>query len=235
MWLLAQLQIADTFEVTFRHCFIEAEESEVVLMLAILLGVVAGLAVTNIGEWFIHKYVLHVLGRKKSSFWAFHWHQHHRSVRRMKMVDPLYVMEATGEHTFSREIKSLLAVAVIGGAALLLFVPSFVVTVWYRMYRYYVVHRRSHLDTEWAKTNLPWHYDHHLGKSQNANWCVTHPWFDYVMGTRVKYRYEGGVTVPVPLTGKGLVGRLLEGFKESWATRRPKLPEGPPKPKNQVA
>jgi hypothetical protein len=203
-------------------------------MLAIVLGVVAGLAVTNIGEWFIHKYVLHVLGRKKSSFWAFHWYQHHRSARRTKMVDPLYVAEAQGQHVSSRERMSLLIGALLGGAVLLVWAPAFVLTVWYRMYRYYVVHRRSHLDSEWAKTNLPWHYDHHLGKSQNANWCVTHPWFDYVMGTRVKYRYDGGVTVLVPMTPKGVLGRLFEGFKESWATRRPQLPDAAPKPVQRV-
>lgn len=29
------------------------------------------------------------------------------------------------------------------------------------------------------------HYDHHMNASQHANWCVTKPWFDYIMGTRV--------------------------------------------------
>jgi len=31
-----------------------------------------------------------------------------------------------------------------------------------------------------------WH-DHHMGPNQEANWCVTQPWFDYVMGTRELY------------------------------------------------
>jgi hypothetical protein len=26
-----------------------------------------------------------------------------------------------------------------------------------------------------------------MGKDQNANWCVTHPFFDIVMGTRKEY------------------------------------------------
>jgi hypothetical protein len=204
-------------------------------MLSVVVGIVAGLAVTNIGEWVIHKYLLHHLGAKRSSFWAFHWHQHHRSVRRHKMVDALYVAEASGQSEWSRELKSIVIGGIIGGAILMPFVPAFVITVWYRLYRYYLVHRRSHLDSDWARTNLPWHYDHHMGKSQNANWCVTHPWFDYIMGTRVKYAYEGGVTVQVPMTATGVFGRLVEGFKESWATRRPKLPEAARKPQNQVA
>jgi hypothetical protein len=29
-----------------------------------------------------------------------------------------------------------------------------------------------------------------MGKDQNANWCVTHPWFDVIMGTRKKYTYD---------------------------------------------
>jgi hypothetical protein len=26
-----------------------------------------------------------------------------------------------------------------------------------------------------------------MGPDQDANWCVTHPWFDLVMGTREPY------------------------------------------------
>lgn len=47
------------------------------------------------------------------------------------------------------------------------------------------MHRRSHLEPEWGKKAIPWHYDHHMNTNQDANWCVTRPWFDYIMGTRV--------------------------------------------------
>lgn len=63
--------------------------------------------------------------------------------------------------------------------------PFFVLGAWYSAGHYYYVHRRSHLDPEWAKTHVPWHYDHHMNTNQDANWCVTRPWFDYLMGTRV--------------------------------------------------
>jgi sterol desaturase/sphingolipid hydroxylase (fatty acid hydroxylase superfamily) len=43
------------------------------------------------------------------------------------------------------------------------------------------------LDPEWARKVVPWHVDHHLGPDQDKNWCVTKPWFDWVMGTRVPY------------------------------------------------
>ena len=42
-------------------------------------------------------------------------------------------------------------------------------------------------DHAWAREHLPWHYDHHMGPDQDANWCVTRPWFDQLMGTRRPY------------------------------------------------
>jgi sterol desaturase/sphingolipid hydroxylase (fatty acid hydroxylase superfamily) len=65
--------------------------------------------------------------------------------------------------------------------------PFFVGTLWVSMVRYYRVHKRAHLDSTWAREHLPWHYDHHMGPNQHRNWCVTHPWFDRVVGTRVPY------------------------------------------------
>ena len=47
-----------------------------------MIGFPIGALVANAGEWLIHKYVLHGLGRRKKSMWAFHWHEHHRSSRR---------------------------------------------------------------------------------------------------------------------------------------------------------
>ena len=52
---------------------------------------------------------------------------------------------------------------------------------------YYRKHKRSHLDPAWAREHLPWHYDHHMGPDQDANWCVTHPFFDWVLSTRQEY------------------------------------------------
>ena len=37
-----------------------------------------------------------------------------------------------------------------------------------------------------GKKAIPWHYNHHMNTNWDANWCVTRPWFDYIMGTRIK-------------------------------------------------
>ena len=154
-----------------------------------MIGIPLALAYTNISEWLIHKYWLHGLGLNKKSFWSFHWHEHHREARKADMFDPQYTRSI---FTWSPQGKEVLAL--LGGAAVVtpLFpvAPFFTATVWYRTLRYYQMHKKAHLDPRWAKEHLPWHYDHHMGKDQNANWCVTHPWFDHVMGTRKTYQYD---------------------------------------------
>lgn len=158
--------------------------------MATMLGIPLGLLAANAGEWAFHKYVLHGLGCKKHSFWSYHWHDHHRTVRQHEHVDPLYhksvwqcIREMNGQ---GKEAVGL----ALGGAAfapLFPFAPFFVGTLWYSMVKYYRVHKRAHLDTDWARTHLPWHYDHHMGPNQHRNWCVTHPLFDRLMGTRAPY------------------------------------------------
>jgi sterol desaturase/sphingolipid hydroxylase (fatty acid hydroxylase superfamily) len=54
---------------------------------------------------------------------------------------------------------------------------------------YYYIHRKSHLDPKWAKKHLRWHYDHHMGRDQHANWGIRTDYFDVKFKTRVRYRY----------------------------------------------
>lgn len=152
-----------------------------------MIGIPLGLLAANAGEWVIHKYILHGLGRRKSSFWSFHWHEHHRAARQHGMVDDAYARPLSG---WNAQTKEALALGLGALLHLPLFpvAPFFVGTVWFSMANYYRVHRRAHLDPAWAEAHLPWHVDHHLGKNPDANWCVTHPWFDRVMGTRVTER-----------------------------------------------
>jgi sterol desaturase/sphingolipid hydroxylase (fatty acid hydroxylase superfamily) len=149
-----------------------------------MLGIPIGLIYTNAGEWLIHKYILHGLGRKKSSFWSFHWHEHHRESRKAAMIDKHYEKPLRGWNAQTKEALALFLTGVAHAPLFPLF-PFFTGTVWYSMFNYYRVHRRSHLDPKWAEENLPWHVDHHLGSNQDANWCVTRPWFDEWMGTRI--------------------------------------------------
>ena len=80
-----------------------------------------------------------------------------------------------------------LTAASIAAAPLFPVAPFFTATLWYSAANYYRVHKKSHVDLDWAKRKLPWHYDHHMGPDQNLNWCVTRPWFDHLLGTRAPY------------------------------------------------
>lgn len=151
-----------------------------------MIGIPLGLVYANAGEWVVHKYVLHGLGRKRSSFWSFHWLEHHRVSRLRHFYDPDYERSLFGWHAQSKEALALAGAAVLH-IPLFPIAPFFTGTVWYSIWNYYRKHKRAHLDPEWAREHLPWHYDHHMAPDQDANWCVTKPWFDHVMGTRKPY------------------------------------------------
>ncbi len=89
---------------------------------------------------------------------------------------------------WNTQTKELLTLALILLSQLLFINLAFwyVVGFYASIALYYYKHRKAHLDPEWAKNHLPWHYEHHLGPYSEANWCVTWPWFDYIMGTRRK-------------------------------------------------
>lgn len=151
-----------------------------------MIGFPIGLLVSNATEWLMHKYVLHGLGRSKKSYWSFHWHEHHKQSRKNGFRDGDYERSAFGWNAQGKEVYSLLGMAV-GVLPLFPVAPFFCAGVWTSGFLYYSVHKKSHLDPAWAREHLPWHYDHHMGPNQDANWCVTHPLFDYLMGTRIPY------------------------------------------------
>ena len=51
-------------------------------------------------------------------------------------------------------------------------------------WHYHQVHSRSHLDPDWCRRHLRWHWDHHMGTNQDVNWGVTNQWLDRLLGTR---------------------------------------------------
>lgn len=149
-----------------------------------MIGIPLGLFTFSLGEWLIHKYVLHGLGKDKRSVWAFHFHEHHRETRRHHGVDPTYATRGVlGWHAQGKEALALVAVGVCH-LPLLPVAPCYTATIWYSLGRYYRVHKRSHQDPQWARAHVPWHYDHHMGPDQDQNWGVTRPWIDDLLGTR---------------------------------------------------
>lgn len=156
-------------------------------MLFHVAGFVAGLLWANAGEWWIHRFVLHGLGKRRASFWSFHFHEHHQAARRHDMIDADYHRSLFGWHAQSKEAAALVGAGLVH-TPLAWVSPGFALGVWCNIVAYYLAHRRAHLDPDWGRTRLPWHYDHHMGPDQDLNWCVTWPGFDRLVGTRAVYR-----------------------------------------------
>ena len=139
-------------------------------------------------EWAVHRYLFHVMGKRKGSIFAFHWREHHRACRKVEMRDDAYVHGSLLDYRngHAREVWAIV-VACIGLLPLAPFLPGLVLGLWYGGWRYHWCHRQGHLDPAWSKKHLRWHYDHHMAPNQDTNWGVSNEWFDRWMGTRVPW------------------------------------------------
>jgi sterol desaturase/sphingolipid hydroxylase (fatty acid hydroxylase superfamily) len=157
------------------------------LVLEVILSCLIGFVVSNFSEWVVHKYILHGLGKKKDSFFNFHW-QHHNISRKNKFVDNDY-KEGLGCRAIRREILGIVALLFFNINWLFMWPMLF---AWFTFFSiaYYFIHSYSHINPQWCRKWVPWHYDHHMGIDQNKNWGVTSPFWDYILGTRVKYVYD---------------------------------------------
>jgi sterol desaturase/sphingolipid hydroxylase (fatty acid hydroxylase superfamily) len=151
-----------------------------------MIGIPLALAYQNMGEWLVHKHMLHGRGKKRENFWAFHFFEHHRAARTHDMVDADYLKPLGAWNAQGKEAAALLGVTLLH-LPLLPVAPFFTLTFAWANLRYYRVHKKAHLDTAWGREHIPWHYDHHMGLNQEANWCVSKPWADRWMGTRIPY------------------------------------------------
>jgi len=138
----------------------------------------------GLSEWALHKYVLHGLGKNKDSIFSFHWHSHHKVCRKNKNKDTNYIRRPLPS-VVKKEIFSLLLL--LWSHSIFLFIqPYFFIGLVLYTSRYFYMHRRAHIDVEWGKKNVPWHYDHHMKKDQDANYGVTVEWPDKLFNTRKK-------------------------------------------------
>ena len=155
-------------------------------MTLIIVQVLLAFLYANFVEWAWHKYVFHGLGKKKKSKFSSHWRKHHKDVRKSGGFDLSYSHPIGSSEGPTHEVLELTAGALLH-FPLFFYFPAFASTLVVHAMAYFLIHRKSHLDIEWAKRWVPWHYDHHMGKNQDANWCVTLPVWDYILGTRLYF------------------------------------------------
>ena len=142
------------------------------------LGIIYGQWV----EWILHK-KLHKIGRKRESAFSYHFRSHHRISRQNMFFDSSYEGKGEGMRKELRDIVLLFTLHL----PVLFFLPAFFVGSIVHGGLYFFLHRKCHLEPEWCKRYLPWHYDHHMALNQDANWGVTTDWIDRLMGTREIY------------------------------------------------
>lgn len=158
----------------------------ITIIVSVLLQIAIGLLYSNFLEWALHNFVLHKLGKKFRKVFGFHWFVHHRNSRLNNFYDKEYDKGMGDWNSHTKETFALSIVWAMHFWAFFVF-PVFAVTITYCTINYYLTHKWAHQNPEWAKENLRHHWEHHMCKDQNANYCVTKPWFDYILGTRVKY------------------------------------------------
>lgn len=152
-------------------------------MLSAALQIALALLYANLGEWLMHKFVLHGLGKKPGSMWAYHWYEHHAISAQNAMLDPGYRhLDWSSWNTQTKELATLSAIVFLH-LPLLWYWQVFTLSLYGSLTLYYVRHRKAHLNPDWARQHLRWHYDHHTFPG-SGNWCVTWPWIDYLFGTR---------------------------------------------------
>jgi len=170
-----------------------------------MLGLPVGIFVANGLEWYFHKVWLHEYPSQYRNSPFFTHIAHHKRARLNGFQDEGYAESMFKNAEMYNEKTALLGLA--GAATIFLPVaPFFTAGLYYGIWNYWRVHSKSHLDPEYAKKRIPWHYDHHMTSNQNANWCVTKPWFDYIMGTRVTTEMSQTETNPLGIK----LPRLIE-------------------------
>lgn len=149
-----------------------------------MIGFPIALLTVNGLEWYAHKVWLHEYPAKHRNSPFFTHIRHHKRTRQGGFEDEGYRQSMWHNQEMYNEKGALIALAAVSTVAAPV-APFFTLGLWYGLWNYWSVHSKSHLDPDYAKERIPWHYDHHMNASQDANWCVTRPWFDYIMGTRV--------------------------------------------------
>ena len=134
-------------------------------------------------EYILHRWLLHKWGAKRGRILSFHFHGHHRSARLNGFYDQAYEGFPLRLNAALKEIISLLFLLVLHLPVLWFFPWAFLV-LFLSMCRYYQVHKKSHKNPQWARENLPWHYQHHMLLNQNKNFGVRSDFIDKIAGTR---------------------------------------------------
>tara|TARA_R110001583_G_scaffold88575_1_gene229508 strand:+ start:200 stop:676 length:477 start_codon:yes stop_codon:yes gene_type:complete len=131
------------------------------------LQFVCGWFYGHILEYFLHR-VMHDY-KRFPFFFKHHFSGHHKLSRQNEMRDESYDNIYKKSSLF--ECIGLL-IGILFHLPVLYFFPFAYIALLVGAAQYYWMHRKSHIDVDWGKKHMPWHYDHHMAKNQHDNWGV---------------------------------------------------------------
>ena len=67
-----------------------------------------------------------------------------------------------------------------------------------------------------------------MGSNQDANWCVTRPWFDWIMRTRVPYAFT-------KLEAQRRLKELKKSLRQKLPRKLTRVPSVPPSNENATS
>ena len=147
-----------------------------------VLQFIAGWIYGHFFEYVAHRWILHDRKKFKKIFKQ-HFGQHHNMSRKNNMYDENYVKIFNRNNLFE---PLALGMLLLFHLPLAFVAPGFFTALVWSVSSYFVLHRKSHIDVEWGKKWLPWHYEHHMGKNQHENWGVRLPIIDLFVKSFVK-------------------------------------------------
>ncbi|AXQ28159.1 hypothetical protein D0B54_05485 [Solimonas sp. K1W22B-7] len=176
-----------------------------------MIGFPIALLTANAFEWYAHKAWLHEYPSRHRNAPFFTHIRHHKRARLNGFHDEGYRNSMWRDQEMFNEKVALIGIATVA-TPFAPVAPFFVLGVYYSAWNYWSTHSKAHLDPEYARKHIPWHHDHHMNANQDANWCVTRPWFDYIMGTRVISDQSAAETNPLGVKLPALVEKRVNSL-----------------------
>jgi len=137
-----------------------------------MIEFILGIVYASFLEWWVHKKLFHVYGRKKDSIFAFHLRDHHATAKKNNFID---------ERISGREAVGLFALGCVHSVICYISPLFFLATISYAL-AFLVLHSYGHKNPDWAKKYQLWHWRHHM-ENPNQNWNVVLPIADWIMKT----------------------------------------------------
>jgi sterol desaturase/sphingolipid hydroxylase (fatty acid hydroxylase superfamily) len=151
-----------------------------------IIAIVMGWVYWIIVEYSIHRWAFHKKHLQYDSIFSFHLYEHHIIATKEAMDDHQYQSRSSSRSARRKENILLFIIAAVN-APFVFLSPLFYLSFICSEISYFVIHKKSHTNSEWSRRYLSHHYDHHMGPDSYCNFGVQTDIIDRILGTRKKF------------------------------------------------